>query len=169
MAELTPRERLQPSLLDRLTDHFPRRQVESRDERVLSPDSLRQCVIRDLGWLLNTSNLAQVQDISEYPALKGAVINYGIPDLAGQTVSDSNIEQLERQIRQAILDFEPRLMRDTVRVRSVVKDEMSSNALTFYIEGSLWAHPIPLQLYLRTKVDLESGGVTVEQTSEEEG
>ena len=36
MAELTPKERLQPSLLDRLTDDEPEQQQESRDKRVLS-------------------------------------------------------------------------------------------------------------------------------------
>ena len=54
MAELTPKERLQPSLLDRLTDDAPAEKVESREQRVLSLTKLRQSVNRDLGWLLNT-------------------------------------------------------------------------------------------------------------------
>ena len=33
MAELTPRERLQPALLDRLTDNEPHRNVEAREQR----------------------------------------------------------------------------------------------------------------------------------------
>ncbi|HJX53099.1 MAG TPA: type VI secretion system baseplate subunit TssE, partial [Polyangia bacterium] len=37
MAELTPKERLQPSLLDRLTDDDPGRATEPRESRVLSP------------------------------------------------------------------------------------------------------------------------------------
>jgi len=41
MAELTPKERLQPSLLDRLTDEEPDRRQESRDKRILSPAKLK--------------------------------------------------------------------------------------------------------------------------------
>ena len=33
------------------------------------------------------------------------------------------------------------------------------------IEGDLWAQPIPLQLYLKTEIDLESGQVKVEESS----
>ena len=54
MAELIPKERLQPALLDRLTDDSPDKQVESRDDRVISLKRLRQSVVRDLEWLFNT-------------------------------------------------------------------------------------------------------------------
>ncbi|MHC4560155.1 MAG: type VI secretion system baseplate subunit TssE, partial [Planctomycetota bacterium] len=36
MAELTPRDRLQPCLLDRLTDNEPEVSKESRDQRIVS-------------------------------------------------------------------------------------------------------------------------------------
>ena len=54
MAELAPRERLQPSLLDRLSDDEPDNAVEPRERRVLSLRTLREGVLRDLAWLLNT-------------------------------------------------------------------------------------------------------------------
>ena len=57
MADLTQTEHLQPSLLDRLTDDEPEEKAESRDQRVLSFQALKQCVIRDLEWLLNTGSL----------------------------------------------------------------------------------------------------------------
>ena len=52
MGELTSRERLQPSLLDRLSDDDREQVVEPRDKRVLSMRDLRKAVLRDLGWLL---------------------------------------------------------------------------------------------------------------------
>ena len=69
-------------------------------------------------------------------------------------------------MRQAILDFEPRILRETLRVRSVLEGEqMSSNAITFEIEGSLWAQPMPMRMFLHTEVDLESGHVAVVEHS----
>jgi type VI secretion system protein ImpF len=162
MAELMPKERLQPSLLDRLTDDEPDRATESRDSRVLSPARLRECVRRDLAWLFNTTHLAALQSLDEFPLVAHAVLNYGIPDLAGRTASGLGTTELERMIRQAILDFEPRLDRNSVSVRLVLdRDGVSHNALSFDVEAELWAQPLPLHLFLRTAVDLEAGKVEV--------
>ena len=74
---------------------------------------------------------------------------------------------MERGLRQAILDFEPRILRHSLRVRAQLTEErMSHNALTFEIEGDLWAQPLPLQLYLKTEIDLESGQVHIEESSQ---
>jgi type VI secretion system protein ImpF len=38
---------------------------------------------------------------------------------------------------------------------------MSHNAMRFDIEAELWAQPLPLRLFLRTEIDLETGSATV--------
>lgn len=162
MAELTVKERLQPSLLDRLTDDEPQKSVESRDRRVISLERLRECVLRDLGWLLNTGRLSQVQDLKAYPDVARSVLNYGSLDLSGRHLSSTDLAELENAVKQAILEFEPRILPDTLRVQSVLEGEkMSSTAITFTIEGSLWAQPLPMRMFLHTEVDLESGHVAV--------
>lgn len=166
MAELTPKERLQPSLLDRLTDESPDRSEESREERVLSPRRLKGSVIRDLGWLLNACDLASVQDLSPYPQVAASVINFGMPDLAGRNLSGIDVLTVERELRQAILRFEPRILRKSLSIRTVVeREEMTSNAVRFDIEGELWGIPVPQRLYLRTSLDLEDGSVQVSETT----
>ena len=162
MAELTPKERLSPSLLDRLTDDEPERATEPRESRVLSPARLRECVRRDLTWLFNTTHLQSLQNLDELPLVARSVLNYGIPDLAGRTASSLDTAELEQMIGQAILNFEPRLDRNSVRVRPVVDQrQMNQNALSFDVEAELWAQPLPLRLFLRTAVDLEAGKVEV--------
>lgn len=162
MAELTQKERLQPSLLDRLTDDAPDKTQESRDQRVLSLSRLRQGVLRDMGWLLNTGSLDAIEDFEGYPLVAGSVINYGIPDLAGTTLSGADVLEIERRVRQAIWDFEPRILRDSVKVTVTGSDDqMNHNAMTFDIEGDLWAQPLPLRLYLRTELDLETGNMEI--------
>jgi type VI secretion system protein ImpF len=162
MAELTPKERLSPSLLDRLTDDEPARATEPREFRVLSPARLRECVRRDLAWLFNTTHMQSLQNLDEFPLVARSVLNFGVPDLAGQTASSLDAVGLEQTIRQAILNFEPRLDRNSVRVRPVVEPrEMNHNALSFEVEADLWAQPLPLRVFLRTAVDLETGSVDV--------
>ena len=166
MAELLPQERLQPSLLDRLTDDAPEARVESREARVLNLTQLRASVMRDIAWLLNTVNFAASQDLAPFREVEHSTVNYGIPDLAGSSAAGRNAKELERAVRQSILDFEPRILRDTVRVSVRLQpDAMSRHALTIIIEGDLWAQPVPLNLYLKTEVDLETGTVTVTDTA----
>ncbi len=166
MAELTTKERLQPSLLDRLTDNEPDRSTESRERRVLSPQRLRESVRRDLSWLFNTTNLAAAQELEDYPEVARSTVNFGIPDLAGKTASSIHAPTLEKLIRRAVWEFEPRLVKNSVRVRLVQdKGSYNHNAVVILIEAELWAQPIPLRLFLRTDVDLETGEVQVYEVS----
>lgn len=166
MAELTPSERLQPSLLDRLTDEEPAQSQESRNRRVLSIQRLRESVLRDVAWLLNSANLPEPDLRKNHPHVAESVVNYGLPDLAGLTASGIDVPELEQMVRQALWDFEPRIMRHTLKVRAHSDGAaMSHNALVFEIEGELWAQPIPLELLLKTEIDLETGDIAVTEVT----
>jgi type VI secretion system protein ImpF len=171
VAELTLKERLQPSLLDRLTDDDPTRRQEPREKRSLTPAQLRECVRRDLTLLFNTTQLAAtLRELESFPLAASSVINFGIPDLAGRTVSTIDLAALERLLRQAIWDFEPRLVRSSVRVRGVVDERnMGHNALAFEIDADLWAEPLPLRMSLLTEVDFEDGRIRISELGERKG
>ena len=165
MAELLPQERLQPSLLDRLTDDAPETKDEGRDKRILNLTQLRASVLRDISWLLNTVHLQSTQDLSYWPQVASSTVNFGIPDLAGSVATGKNTLALERAVKQAVLDFEPRILADTLKVTVRIEPEqMNRHAMLFIIEGKLWAQPIPLSLYLKTELDLETGTVTVAES-----
>jgi type VI secretion system protein ImpF len=162
VAELGQQERLQPSLLDRLTDDAPNEHQESREQRVLSLRRLRESVLRDLGWLFNTVNLSVSQRLDDVPYAEQSVINYGMPDLTGMTATGVDLQDIERQLRAAIWAFEPRILRNSVRVKvNVDHGNMSHNAMVFEIQGELWAQPVPVQLFLKTELDLETGNINV--------
>lgn len=164
MAELAPRERLQPSLLDRLTDNEPDKSEESRDRRVMSVRTLREGVLRDLAWLLNTTNLFSVVDRHGLPYVANSVINFGIPDISGASRANMKIGDMERSIRQAIWDFEPRLIRGSVSVKALL-GESSLSKIMFDIEADMWAQPYPERLYLKTELDLDMGSISLVETA----
>ena len=162
MSVLKHQERLQPSLLDRLTDDEPGRNVESRDRRVISVHRLRQLVLRDLIWLLNTTHLASSEDLSPYPEVEHSVVNFGIGELSGRLVAGMDTYELERIVRQAIVDFEPRILANSVKVRASLQQGGESHSrLVLEIEGNLWSVPTPTHLLVRTQIDLEQGAVTL--------
>lgn len=156
------REFLQPSLLDRLTDEEPEKKSEPKERRGLTEVKLRKSVLRDLSWLFNSTNLACVENLDDWPEVASSVLNYGLPGFSGHTVSGVDILEIERLLKQAICDFEPRVLRRTIKIRlNVDERQMSHNAMTFEIEGELWADPVPLHVYLKTELDLESGGMKI--------
>ena len=166
MAELTTKERLQPSLLDRLTDDEPGVRTEPLERRVLSQARLRELIRRDLAFLLNTTQLASVVDLSAFPEVERSTINFGIPDLAGRPSSSIDKAVLVRAVRKAITDFEPRLLKRSLKVNVTINpDKHDPNALRFDIEADLWSHPLPLRLHLRSDLSLEDGDARVTEVS----
>jgi type VI secretion system protein ImpF len=166
MADLTPQERLQPSLLDRLTDENPQSGVESRDQRMISWQRLRDAIRRDLAWLLNCVHLEATEDLSNWPLVARSTLNYGLPETSGVPLANINVEMLQKRVRQAILDFEPRLVRGKLSVTIEKQDAlMSRNSLVFLIEGEMWAQPVPQSIFVRTQFDLETGVVKLHEGS----
>ncbi len=162
MSEFQHQDYMQSSLLDRLTDDEPDKKKVIQNKRGLSQTKLRENILRDLNWLFNSSNLATVVDLNEYPQIESSVLNYGIPDFTGHLASGVNVSEIEKLLKQAICNFEPRILRRSIKVRlSVDEKKMAQNAMLFDIEGELWADPYPLKFYLKTNLDFEVGEVKI--------
>jgi len=161
MAELASGDRLQPSLLDRLTDEEPGRKQESRNERVITVRELRRAVLRDLGWLLNTANKMDANEVTRFPRAAASVLNYGAPDLTGTTSSSISFEALRDRLVASIELYEPRLIPGSIRVKVAPRGGANPNGVGIEIAADLWADPTPEALFVRTDVDLETGACTV--------
>ncbi|MGE5866381.1 MAG: type VI secretion system baseplate subunit TssE [Rhizobacter sp.] len=160
------RDRLQPVLLDRLTDLSPQTRVEGEDSRMMNKAQIREAVLRDLSWLLNAVQpLPRLAD--QHAQAAHSVLNYGLPPMSGQLASRVDVSLLERTIRQAILRFEPRVMEDSLEVKAIDASSVldTHNVIEFEIRGFMWAQPVPLELLLRTQLDLEAGQVEVRDAS----
>ena len=166
MAGVDVRNRLQPALLDRLTDEARGESVEVDEHRVMSKAQFRQAVLRDLGALFNAVQpLGAAADA--YALLAGSVLNYGLPPLSGQLASKLDVSLLERVIRDAIVRYEPRILPATLKVRALEASSVldTHNVIEFEIRGHLWAQPVPLEIMLRTQLDLEAGQVEVQEAA----
>ena len=163
MPELTPQERLQPALLDRLTDDDPGAREEPPARRVMTKRQLRQAVLRDLAWLFNTTRADATEDLSGAPNVRRSVVNFGLPALSGRAATSIDVATLERAIRQSILEFEPRILPASLQVRAVVHVSALDhhNVIGVEIRGDLWSQPTPLELLVRTEIDLETGRVEI--------
>jgi type VI secretion system protein ImpF len=138
----------------------PNVELESADRRTFSLRRLRECVLRDLGWLFNSLNLDSCQDLSSLPHVSASVLNFGLPSFAGRMASSIDPAQSAERLRRAVELFEPRL--SSVRVKPQVSDaEVSDGTLEFTIDAQLWGYPAPQQLELYTKIDTMTGDISV--------
>lgn len=162
MADLISIDRLQPCLMDRLFDDEPRRQSESRNEKVISVKRFREGVKRDIEWLLNSkSRFHDLED--DLSDVKSSVLNYGIRDFTGLSSENLKLSVLEDVIIHSLITYEPRLIADELEVKAIsTGSELKKvNALSFEISGKIWAEPLPQDFVLRTEISLETGMVSV--------
>jgi len=94
------------------------------------------------------------------------------PDLrhgAGPDVLEHPIDlgTLQDRVRHAILDYEPRILPETLSVVAMSNEAHADhhNLIGFRITGQLWAQPVPLELMLQTDIDLETGRVEIRDTT----
>jgi type VI secretion system protein ImpF len=173
MAELNSRDRLQPSLLDRLLDDAPRERKEGIDARVLTRQELRAAVLRDLSWLFNAIRpepepaSEQVQALRMWAGMRHAresVLNFGLPAYSGVTLSSMDSAAIERSVAQAIRVFEPRINPETLSVDvKLERQDSRQNTLQLVIRGQMWSQPVPLELLLAAHLDIETGHTRVRE------
>ena len=157
------KERLQPSLLDRLTDREPGQIKESVRERVIDIRRLREIIQRDLGWLLNTANNANDIHPGLYPHAARSTLNYGVEDVAGKMIGKAGVKSLETAVRTAVYDFEPRIIPGTLSVVSGHAEDGPQSQISIDIRAELWASPVPVELYLRTHLDMADGSIQIDK------
>jgi type VI secretion system protein ImpF len=165
MADQTIVERLQPALLDRLTDNAPENASESRNDRVIDIDRLRDIIRRDLSWLLNTNNLDTQIDAERFPQASNSVLNFGVREVAGEFSTDERTLRIRASMQQAIERFEPRIREGTLDIVLREDESPSRVMVVFDISAEMWAQPFPLDLYLRSEVDITTGELSLQRRS----
>jgi type VI secretion system protein ImpF len=174
MVSLNARDRLQPSLLDRLIDADPRQSVEGADSRALTRQQLRAAVLRDLSWLFNATRdepdpasdrRDEIALWAAHDEARRSVLNYGMPAFAGTTLASLDTGAIERGIENAIRQFEPRIDPATVHVevRTGGQKELTHNVMSIVIRGQMWSQPVPLELLLAADMDMETGHTQVRE------
>lgn len=136
---------------------------------VVTSNVLREAVRRDIEMLFNIERLeaqflltdresldhvSPASQLADFPEIRRSVLNYGVPSFSGRSGADFDKDDLARDIKAVLNTFEPRLKKDSVRVRVKSGDKIG---LRIDIEGVLLMSPVPERLHLSTSIDLDSG------------
>ena len=162
VAGLTAQERLQPSLLDRLTDDAPTEQRgAARSAGADQPAVARGRAARPVLAVQHHAaepdpergDPRQGRAWSEAHAARRSVLNYGIAALSGITLSRSAFATLELALQAGDpavrAAHRPAHARGADRPRTAQHPAQQPAAST--IRGQLWSQPVPLELLLRRR------------------
>ena len=126
---------------------------------------LRDIIQRDLVWLLNTSDNAGLIDAARYPHAARSVLNYGIHEVAGDYSTQARAERIRKSIAAAIRAYEPRIHPGSIDVQLRLGQDNRNAVVTFDIRADMWAQPLPMELYLRSQVDVTTGELALERVN----
>ncbi|MBN3815723.1 type VI secretion system baseplate subunit TssE [Paraburkholderia sp. Se-20369] len=166
VAIATPRRantHLLPTLLDRLRDDAPHRTTEAPEDYAVTRTQMRDIVQRDLAFLLNTTNMEDLIDRERHPHAAASTVNFGVPPLAGMFIASRKWADIERTVRRAIRNFEPRLIPDTLVVspREAAGADCPHNVLMFEVRGMIEMDPYPLEFMVQSSLDLETSRLSM--------
>lgn len=156
-----------PTLFDRLCDNAPSERSEAPSAYVPDRKRMREILQRDLSTLLNTLNHHSSLGLDRYPAVAASCVNYGMPPMAGHTLSERRWADIEQAVRQAITRFEPRIVPETLIVRPIHKsgDRQNPHVLNFEISGQVHMLPYPLEFTVQSSADLEAMRMELREAS----
>lgn len=136
---------------------------------VVTADVLREAVRRDIEMLFNIERLeaqflltdremarttSPAELLADFPLVRRSVVNYGVPSFTGKTGDSFDRDRLARELRDVLAVFEPRLKRDTIKVRVNINKK---TGMKIEIDGVLMLSPVPERLRLSTTINLDNG------------
>lgn len=150
-----------PTLLERLQDDEPK--IPHDRARPVDVKTIRQLVQKDIADLINHTNIEDTLNEQRYKAVTESVLNYGIPALIGRHENRNNWQVIEQAIRKSIIRFEPRIIPETLLVRSLQENEQMTRhaVIAFEIRGLIDWQPCPVDLCMNGRYDMESEKVSL--------
>lgn len=155
-------------------DHDSRRRVDEvvDGDRVLSARSierregasqatLREHLALDLGNLMSTIHLQATQDLDGFDHVRKSILNYGLQDLSRLTTEDTRIKTLARDLREALMTHEPRLISESLSVKLRKMDHGATQRIAFDINAEMAARPVDVPLEFVAEIDSGAGKVSI--------
>ncbi len=124
---------------------------------------LRDAVSNNLAVLLNTVHLAASEDLSDVPEAAKSILNYGMPDLASYTIDDTRVDDIAREIRAAMIAYEPRIDPASIKAARDRNANSAALELRFVVHAELFADPLNIPVEYIAEVDTELAKFRIER------
>jgi type VI secretion system protein ImpF len=174
----TPSDRYSPTIMHAFRAAFEARDARKKmdlrgeeGERIVASRriplrfGMRNAVVRDelardLSNLLNTVNLAAAEDLSEVPLVERSILNFGLSDLGTASEERSIRSRLAEDIMRVLDQYEPRLIKGSIRIEPYEPERSDENTLCFMVHAEMKGTPV--NLGLEFIAEIEQGAKRVE-------
>lgn len=148
--------RYPPTLLERLQDDEPKSSHDSYQPANMK--QIRSIVQKNIIDIINNANIEDRLNEHRHKHVIDSVLNYGVSALIGSHENRQNWNILEKKIRKSILFFEPRIIPETLLIRSLQQyDSLSRYAIIMIeIRGLIYWDPRPIDICMNGRYDFES-------------
>lgn len=126
---------------------------------------LKRNLYIDLVHLSNTINLNAALDLDGLDYVRNSVLNYGVVDLSNLTSEDADVDQLSKQLADALLACEPRFVPGSMQVKMRDKFDDVNQKLLFDIECEMACKPVDIPLEFAAEIDVGSGKMQLNDAS----
>lgn len=140
---------------------IPGRRTSPRN--AVSEPVLRQELSDDLAALLNTVNLASIEDLTHLDEVRRSILNYGVDDIASISTESEAMDTLGERLREVLEFCEARLVRGTVSVSPESKFDDVSTRVAFHVNAEMYASPSNVPVEFIADLDAFSGKLNVKR------
>ena len=122
---------------------------------------LRREVAQDLEILMNTINLGSAVDLEKYDHVRRSILNFGFSDVAHRSIDEYSVNDLKGEIETALMNFEPRLIRDSIHARRDSTVDAAELKVRFLVQADLSCEPVDVQVEFTADVELDTGKIVI--------
>ena len=133
-----------------------------RARQVITESVLRREVSRDLEALLNAVAMESTINLDDFPLVRKSILNFGIPDVAHRTIDETRLSEIPDEIKNAIMNFEPRLARATVEVERDMSVDAAELRVRFIVRADLMCDPVNVPVEFIADV-LDTGKIFIKR------
>lgn len=123
--------------------------------------AVRREISRDLETLLNTVNLESSEDLEDCTFVRRSILNYGLPDVAHRSIDEAGVGDIVLEIEEALFCFEPRLVRDSIRVTRDSSIDAAQLQVRFVVRADMYADPLKVPVEFFADVQIDTGKVSI--------
>ncbi len=123
--------------------------------------TLRDHLAQDLGNLMGTIHLEAAQSLDGLDHVRKSVLNYGMQDMTSLTTDDFKNAKVIRDLRDALLAHEPRLIADTLVIKLRTQQADAQQRISFDIRAEMTARPVDVPLEFVAEIDTGVGKVAL--------
>ena len=133
----------------------------SSPRSAVAESTLRRELADDISALLNTVNLASIENLSDYEHVRGSILNYGVQDLTSVTSNSVASRSIAGELKALLESYESRLVPRTIIVKPEAIQDDASGRVRFHVNAEMYSTPVDVAVEFIAEVEADGGQVKV--------